>query len=207
MAGEPISIAGSRDDQLVERYVTGRMAEAELEAFELRLLEDAELLAQARAAVALRDGLRGLAGRQVSESLMTPALALAAVLSLAVALPLMTGRVSHRDTGSVVAPVLEPVLTVELALLRGGGGPLIDLRASSALELRPLVPGVALGGSAWRITAADGAVIASGVIGDGASRDAAILVQRSALPAGEYRLSLVTAELGELQFAFGVSGG
>jgi len=186
---------GAFDDR-VERYVTGRMDAAATARFEEQLLHNAELLAQTRAALALQDGLRGLAGRaRTVEEPRTSGLAVAAVLALGVALGITLSQ-GPGPEGVSLAPVGR--LSAELTLMRGGRGPIVVLDPDTGvLELQLDVPYVTLAGLTWQLAGSEQRGIVAGT-----ASSPSVILDAAALPAGDQRLLVFGSERGDLSFEF-----
>jgi hypothetical protein len=189
-------------DDRVERYVTGRMDPESIERFEEQLLHDAELLADTRAARALQDGLKDIAGGEQDTDRggrQGGGLAVAAVFALGVAVSLMMGRVA----GPEVVPGSSDVsMAVELVLTRGASGPVVHLaRGTARLELRLEVPGVGLAEQPWRLA---GTALAGAVLPGLEGAPPTVVLDVLALPDGDYRLVVSGTEAGDLSFGFSI---
>ena len=189
-------------DDRVERFVTGRMDPGSAQRFEERLLHDSELLAETRAAAALQDGLRGLADREEihGDEQQGSGLAIAAVLALSVTVSLLMGRGIGPEVGLDTGV---RSMVVELALTRGGAGPIVHLaRSTTRLELKLYVPGVTLAERAWRLDGTPlGGIVRPGLEGAAPS----IVLDAAALADGDYRLVVTDTEVGDLSFGFTIT--
>ncbi len=204
---------------VVERYLSGRLTEEELAAFEERCLWDPETLDELEVAEKLREGLREVGAERsatatrgpVARWLLSPQWAAAASVMLVVSLG-TTGGLLLSQSRSPDDTALATARVYSIEMMRGGGSPSTVVRVSPADRWVVLLvyPDMSrherFRASLLRAGEHDPVWEASDIPA-GTAESLAVSVQAALLAPGDYRLQvaglaegLPAAQVGEVSF-------